>query len=315
MIKKPAFPELREQAIALRRAGRSRREIKELLGIGSNQTLNEALRGEPPQPWTWRPNAKDDLRAKARELRSQGLAYHQIADQLGVSKGSISLWVRDMPRPDRLSYEECCKRQAEAVARYWAAERLLREAGREAISAAAAAQISTLSDRETIIAGAVAYWCEGGKNKPYRRHDRVNFINSDPVMIKFFLRFLDVAGVPRDQLTFRIYVHESADVAAAQRFWLDATQAQLGQFRRPTLKRHNPRTVRKNTGDDYHGCLRIDILRGRSLYRKIEGWATAAMASVDSPEDPAKGQRAIKSADECEELTSERAVPRSEASA
>jgi transcriptional regulator with XRE-family HTH domain len=288
MIKKAAFPQLREQAVALRRAGRSRREIKELLGIGSNQTLNEALRGEPPPPWTRRPNAKDDRRAKAKELREQGLDYKRIAAELGVSKSSISLWLRDMPRPERLSYEECCKRQAEAVARYWAAERPLREAEREAISAAAAAQIDTLSDRETLIAGAVAYWCEGGKNKPYRRHDRVNFINSDPVMIKFFLRFLDVAGIPRDQVIFRVYVHESADVVAAQRFWLDVTRAHLAQFRSPTLKRHNPRTVRKNTGEDYHGCLRVDVRRSAGLYRQIEGWAAAAMTSVDSPDGSAE---------------------------
>jgi transcriptional regulator with XRE-family HTH domain len=282
MILKPHVPsELREQAIALRRAGRSRREIKDLLGIGSNQMLNEALRGEPPQPWTWRPNAKDDLRARARELRRQGLAYHQIVAELGVSKSTVSAWVSDMPRPDRLSYEACCKRQAEAVARYWAAERPLREAGREAISAAAAAQIGTLNDRETLIAGAIAYWCEGVKNKPYRRHDRVNFINSDPVMIKFFLRFLDVAGIPREQVIFRVYVHESADVGAAQRFWLDVTRAHPTQFRSPTLKRHNPRTVRKNTGDDYHGCLRIDVRRSADLYRKIEGWAAAVMRAPD----------------------------------
>jgi len=68
MSQRTAFTQLREQAIALRRAGRSRREIKELLAITSNETLNEALKGEPPQPGTWRPNAKDDLRAKAREL-------------------------------------------------------------------------------------------------------------------------------------------------------------------------------------------------------------------------------------------------------
>ena len=279
MIKKAAFLQLREQAIALRRAGKSRREIKELLGIGSNQTLNEVLEGEPPLPQNVRPNAKDAERAKARELRMLGLDYNRIAAQLGVSKSSVSLWVRDLPRPEPLSYEECCKRQAEAVARYWATERPLREAGREAISAAAAAQISTLSDRETIIAGAVAYWCEGAKNKPHRRQDRVNFINSDPTMIKFFLRFLDVAGIPRDQVTFRVYVHESADVAAAQQFRLDVTRAHPAQFRSPTLKRHNPQTVRKNTGDDYHGCLRIDVRRGADLYRKIEGWATAAMTA------------------------------------
>jgi DNA-binding CsgD family transcriptional regulator len=89
--------QLREQAVVLRRSGRSRREIKEILQIRSNNRLNEALRGEPPLPSTWRPNAKDDLRAKARELRGQGLDYKRIAAELGVSKSSVSLWVRDLP--------------------------------------------------------------------------------------------------------------------------------------------------------------------------------------------------------------------------
>jgi hypothetical protein len=49
------FLQIREQAIALRRAGKSRRQIKELLGSMSNATLNEALKGEPPPEWTRRP--------------------------------------------------------------------------------------------------------------------------------------------------------------------------------------------------------------------------------------------------------------------
>jgi len=44
----------RERAIALRRAARSRREIKEILGITSNETLDKALKGEPPPAWTRR---------------------------------------------------------------------------------------------------------------------------------------------------------------------------------------------------------------------------------------------------------------------
>jgi Homeodomain-like domain len=281
MSTQTAFTQLREQAIALRRAGRSRREIRELLAITSNETLNEVLKGEPPQPWTWRPNAKDDLRAKARDLREQGWGYNQIAAELGVSKSSISLWVRDLPRPPRLSYEECRKRAAEGVRRYWDAERPLREAEREAVRAAAAARIGELSDREILIAGAIAYWCEGAKNKPDRRVDRVEFINSDPELIKFFLRFLDAAGVSRAALIYRVLIHESADAEAAQRFWLDVTQADQAQFRGPTLKRHNPKTVRKNTGDGYHGCLRVVVRKSTGLYRQIEGWVRAAvMAEV-----------------------------------
>jgi AcrR family transcriptional regulator len=131
----------REQAIALRRAGKSRRGIKEILGITSNETLGKLLAGEPSPEWTRRPRAKDDLHAKARLLREQGYDYNRIAAELGVSKGTVSAWVHDLPWPDRLSYEECRKRAAEGVRRYWEAERPLREARREATRAAAAAGI------------------------------------------------------------------------------------------------------------------------------------------------------------------------------
>ena len=53
----------------LRRQGKSRSQIKQILGPMSNSTLNSALKDEPPPEWTLRPNAKDDLRAEARELR------------------------------------------------------------------------------------------------------------------------------------------------------------------------------------------------------------------------------------------------------
>jgi hypothetical protein len=207
--------------------------------------------------------------------------YEEIAAELGVSKSSVSLWVRDLPRPARLSYEECRRRSEEGTRRYWEAERPLREAARAADRAAAAAQIGPLSDRELLIAGAIAYWCEGTKSKPPRRNDRVVFMNSDPSLIRFFLRFLSAAGIPADGVIFRVCIHESADAEAAERFWLRATGARPEQFRNPTLKRHNPRTVRKNVGADYHGCLRIDVTRGGDLYRRIEGWTEGITADTN----------------------------------
>lgn len=271
------FAELRAQAIALRRAGKSRREIKQILGVGSNRLMTKLVAGEPPAAWTRRPNAKDERREQARQLRAEGLSYHQIAAKLGVSKSSISLWVRDLPRTGPLSYEEWQKRTTEAKRAAGAVRRQINETRREAARAAAAAEIGTLTDRELIIAGAVAYWCEGTKNKPCRRTDRVVFVNSDADLTELFLRFLDAAGVGRDQLIYQVQIHENADLDAAQQFWLTITRADPPQFRRPSLKRHSPRTVRKTSGKDYHGCLRIEVRRSSALYRRIEGWARAAM--------------------------------------
>ena len=75
--------------MTLRRQGRSLRQIKQILGPMSNVTLHDALRGVPPPDWTVRPNAKDEQRARARELRAQGMDYEEIATALGVSTRTI----------------------------------------------------------------------------------------------------------------------------------------------------------------------------------------------------------------------------------
>jgi transcriptional regulator with XRE-family HTH domain len=286
---------LRERAITLRLEGKSRREIKEILGPMSNSTLDAALQGAPPPDWTRRPNAKDDLHAQARELRAQGLAYNEIAARLGVSKSSVSLWVRDLPRPPRLSYEEKPRlsyeenrrRSAAGVRRYWASEREVRGAQRAADVTSAAAEIDELTDREVLIAGAIAYWCEGAKRKPSHNFERVVFVNSDAGLIRFFLRFLAAVGVQRSDLTFCVQIHESADVDAAQRYWQEVTGAPSEQFTKPTLKRHNPKTNRRNVGADYHGCLRVSVYRSSALYRRIEGWASAAVGTFTLTEGSA----------------------------
>jgi predicted transcriptional regulator len=235
------------------------------------------------------PRAKDDLHARARELREKGLDYEEIARTLGVSKSSVSAWVHDMPWPERLSYEECRQRSAEGSRLFWETERPAREARREKVRAEAAAEVGTLSQRELLIAGAIAYWCEGSKSKPHKRRERVTFINSDPGLIKFFLRFLSAAGVQPAQLRFRVHIHESADIPIAEQFWLAVTGAEPAQFHRTTLKTHNPQTIRKNTGADYHGCLIVDVLQSAALYRRIEGWARAALTSSRYRDDVAPG--------------------------
>jgi len=242
----------------------------------TRHSIRPCVASRPPL-WTLRPRAKDDLHAKAREMRASGLTYDEIAAELGVSKSSISLWVRDMPRRGRISYEEFRKRNAEGVSRYWAARRPLREARQQAERDSAAANIGCINEREVLIAGAIAYWCEGSKSKPYRRKEEVGFTNSDPGLIRFFLQFLAAAGVTPDRFICRLLIHESADIPKAQVFWQELTGLPTDQFRRPTLKRHNPKTVRKNTGQDYHGCLVIRVRRSAELYRQIEGWASAAM--------------------------------------
>ncbi|KOU57812.1 hypothetical protein ADK57_37795 [Streptomyces sp. MMG1533] len=262
------FEGLRERAVALRRAGLSRRQIRDRLHVDNNDILNRLLEGEPPPEWTKRPNAKDDLRDKARELRLRGWTYDQIQVELGCSKSSISLWVRDLPKPERRRTPD----EASAIARRgWEATLQRREEERQRTKAAAEQAVGNLSDREVFLAGVALYWAEGAKDKSYSRRERLHFINSDPNVVSFFLRWLDVLSVERERLRFRVSIHESADVTGAEEFWAGLVGVETSAFQKATLKKHNPKTNRKNTSEAYRGYLIVYVTKSADLYRRMEG--------------------------------------------
>ncbi|MGA5652685.1 hypothetical protein [Streptomyces seoulensis] len=262
------FENLRARAVALRRQGMSLRQIRDHLKIHNNDLLNRLVHGEPAPDWTKRPNAKDDLREEARELRRQGHTYDQIQMKLGCSKSSISLWVRDLPKPERRDPAE----QAKLAARKrWEHELAVRDESRRRTKADAQAEVGALSERELFLIGVGLYWAEGTKDKPYDRREHVTFVNSDPGMITTFLAWLDLMGVGRERLRFTVMIHETADVPGAERYWSELVEADRSAFCKTSLKKHNPKTVRRNTGDAYRGCLVIKVLKSADLYRRIEG--------------------------------------------
>lgn len=91
-------------------------------------------------------------------------------------------------------------------------------------------------------------------------------------MIRIYLAWLDLLGMARERLRYRVMIHMTADAEAAEQFWADLVEVDVSTFQRTTIKKHNPKTVRKNVGEDYRGCLVIRVAQGADLYRRIEGW-------------------------------------------
>jgi transposase len=262
-------------------------QLKDHFGV-SRDTIAAWLHDEPTPEWTRRPRAKDDLRARAVVLRQEGETVPQIAQVLGVSKSTAYLWVRHLPLDE--TSERAHQRRSEHSRRVsetrWEPLRKQRDADRAATNAGEADWVGEITDREVRLLGAVAYWCEGAKAKPWQPNRcRVTFINSDIVLIRLFLRFLESCGGDRQALKYRVSIHESADAEAAGRWWAAAVGVPFEIFRRPTLKTHNPSTVRHNVGDPYRGCLVVDVPDSRTLYWRIEGLMSGIAAALGSIEE------------------------------
>lgn len=207
------------------------------------------------------------LQQEARRLRADAWTLAEIAAELGVSKSSASLWVRDVafvPRerrqarrrgPNRLE-----RRKAEEISR-------LRVDGRK--------RIGRMSDGEFLVAGAALYAGEGSK-----RDGCVNFANTDPRMMAFFCawlrRFFDVDEA---RLRVRIYLHQGLDLDAAQRHWSTVTSIPLGQFRTPHRAVADP-TIRVNKHE--YGCAYVRYGCSRT-HRAIMGLVDALLSSEAIP--------------------------------
>ena len=145
---------------------------------------------------------------RARELRADAWTLQDIATELGVSKSSVSLWVRDVeftPRPRNRGHPSMTPHP-------WHLRKLaeIERCRREGVE-----RIGQLSEREFLVLGLALYAGEGGKTQ-----GEVRFANSDPSMILVFItwlrRFFEVDEL---RLRMRLYLHEDLDLEAAVEFW------------------------------------------------------------------------------------------------
>ena len=159
-------------------------------------------------------------REQARVLRASGTRLVDIASQLGVSKGTVSTWVRDVPcppsdirrgprRPSSLHLDRLAK---EVEAREWALDLVARWTADAALAA-----------------GVALYAGEGAKTG-----DCVGFVNVDPRMITFFMSWLRRFFVVDERgLRVRLYLHQGLDLDAATAYWSAITGVAPSQFTAP----------------------------------------------------------------------------------
>jgi hypothetical protein len=205
---------------------------------------------------------------RARELRAQSWTLQDIATELGVSKSSVSLWVRDVeftPRPRRGARRRGPNKL-----------QLAKQAEIEEMQAWGRDRIGQLSEEAFLAAGTALYAGEGTK-----RDGMVSFANTDAQMVSFFCawlrRFFDI---DESRLRLRIYLHDGLDIDAATQFWCEVTQIPAAQVRMP-YRAASDSSIRSNKHP--RGCAYVGYSCSRT-HRAVMGLVNALLSCpVDLP--------------------------------
>ena len=211
---------------------------------------------------------------KAIELRKHGLSYKEILEQIPVEKSSLSIWLRNVRLAKKQEQILSSKKMA-GMRRGWEARHAGRIRTSIEIKNKAAGEINTISVRELWLMGVAMYWAEGSKEKEYNPGSGIRFSNSDPKMLKLFLKWLiEITKTPKEDIYFEIYIHENHRdrVKKISKYWADVINFPIDYFNRVYFKRNKTNTNRKNISANYNGLLRIMVKKSSNLNRKIQGW-------------------------------------------
>lgn len=215
--------------------------------------------------------AKYLLKNKSRELRRKGISVKKIAEYLKVSKSSVSIWTRDIIltvaqleklRSSMLRGSELGRTKGALVQK----ERRLKfieESRNKGI-----AELSSINERELLIAGLALYWGEGSK-----KSQEVEFCNSDPKMIQFLLLWLKKCfRIMPDEIKCCVGInqmHEKREKVVKD-YWSKISGIPISQFRKTSLKKVKNKKVYENFNEHY-GTLSVIVVKPSRFYFKILG--------------------------------------------
>ncbi len=223
--------------------------------------------------------AKLQEKEKAIKLRKQGLSYGEILKEVPVTKASLSLWLKDISLTKEQKQRLVKKRLAFALKGSQKRKQTRIEDTKE-IKDIAVKEIGELTEREMWLISVALYWAEGSKEKETDgriKSGRVRLSNSDPFLIKFFLKWLlDFYGISKSEIHFRIYLHESSRhrLPEVQRYWSKMLELPIDYFQKVSWKKAKINTKRKNVGENYFGLIDLDVRKSTNLNRKIAGWTS-----------------------------------------
>jgi len=118
------------------------------------------------------------------------------------------------------------------------------------------------------------FWAEGSRNR-----NSVEFVNSDPVMVSYFLYFIRACfGVPdaKVRVTCNLFADHSERQHEIEQYWLDNLKLPRTSLRKSTVNRYSKYSKKKRRNKLPYGTCRLTVCDTRivqSIYGAIQEYA------------------------------------------
>jgi AcrR family transcriptional regulator len=207
------------------------------------------------------------------------MALRDIAERLGVSKSSVSLWCRDVElSPEQ---ESVLKAKNPALNGQLLGMRVRRERCRmRRIEAQAhGRELARIGD-PVHRGGCMLYWAEGSKSR-----NAVQIVNADADLLATFLHFLRTCyAVPDTAITFSVncFLGNGLTLAEIQDWWLARLELPASCVRRAVVNRPSSASKRLKGNVLPYGTARLAV-HSTDVIQSIYG-AIQEYAGIERPE-------------------------------
>ena len=196
----------------------------------------------------------------------------EIARLVGCALSSVSYWTRDI----QLTDEQCSRLRSRNPSVNGQLVARLNEERARAQRVAYQEHGRRLARRGDHLheSGCMLYWAEGSKSR-----NSVQFVNSDPAMVRHFVGFLRAAYAVPDE-RFRLDCNLFADHVERQReieqFWLETIGLPVSCLRKSKVNVYSKYSQKKRKNRLPYGTVRVCVHRTevvQSIYGAIQEYA------------------------------------------
>ena len=220
---------------------------------------------------------KTHARFTAIELRKLGHSYNYIAPMVGVSKGSLSVWLADVAYTPN---EETVARIGKALAASGEVKSQLKRASLQAARDEAVKDMGTLTRRDVFMLGLGLYMGEGAKSTI-----TTCMVNANPRIITLTIRWLvEALGLRRENMRMRLHIYPDTDEDHSLNYWMQQTGIPREQFQRSVIDWRKDKKVMK-AGKLPHGTAHLTVHSlgdkrfGVFLARKIAAYSEIVLGT------------------------------------